>query len=250
MNSFIYGKYLVKVLDFNNKKELQEVQRLRYLYLLKEFNESLPFEGLDDDGFDKYADSILVIDTTCDLIVGTYRLTTLETIGNNRFVSEKEFNFDNLKNSGFGICELGRACVHEDYRSGTVINLLWAGIFEYTKVNNIRYVFGTCSLHGSDPIVHSDTLMYLNKYCVDASLNIKAVKNVFCYPAIKEDADYDAIFENIPSLLKMYLKMGAKVSVNGYIDCKFNSCDVVTVVDIKNMNQRYFDFYQRFTKKH
>ena len=140
--------------------------------------------------------------------------------------------------------------MHEDYRSGTVINLLWAGIFEYTKVNNIRYVFGTCSLHGSDPIVHSDTLMYLNKYWVDASLNIKAVKNVFCYPAIKEDADYDAIFENIPSLLKMYLKMGAKVSVNGYIDCKFNSCDVVTVVDIKNMNQRYFDFYQRFTKKH
>ena len=47
----------------------------------------------------------------------------------------------------------------------------------------------------------------------------------------------------MPGLLRAYLKLGSKVSRNGYIDYDFNSCDVMTVMDRLNMNERYV---QRF----
>ena len=62
MKPFEAGDYLVRLLDKNNKEELRLVQKLRFDYLLKDFDPSLPEEGLDDDGFDEYCDSILVID--------------------------------------------------------------------------------------------------------------------------------------------------------------------------------------------
>mgnify|MGYP000912766247 CR=1 FL=1 len=55
---FTYSKYLVKTLDKTNHQELEEVQRLRYQYLLRDFNPALPLDGIDDDGFDQTADSI------------------------------------------------------------------------------------------------------------------------------------------------------------------------------------------------
>ena len=53
----------------------------------------------------------------------------------------------------------------------------------------------------------------------------------------------------MPSLLKAYLRLGAKVSRNGYIDYDFNSCDVLIIVDTKNADQRYIDFYSRMLKQ-
>ncbi len=41
-------------------------------------------------------------------------------------------------------------------------------------------------------------------------------------------------------LLKAYLKTGARVSRNGFIDRDFNSCDVMIVMDLLHMDDRYF----------
>ena len=43
----------------------------------------------------------------------------------------------------------------------------------------------------------------------------------------------------MPNLLKMYLKLGHKVSIDGSIDYKFNSCDVFIILDINEINIRY-----------
>ena len=53
---FNYKNYHIRMLDKNNKQELIEVQKLRYDYLLKEFNSELPEDGLDEDGYDKYCE--------------------------------------------------------------------------------------------------------------------------------------------------------------------------------------------------
>ena len=62
MFDYKLGKYRLRLLDKNNDEELKAVQRLRYNDLLKEFNDELDNNGIDDDHYDKYSDSLIVID--------------------------------------------------------------------------------------------------------------------------------------------------------------------------------------------
>ena len=237
MKPFEAGDYLVRLLDKNNKEELRLVQKLRFDYLLKDFDPSLPEEGLDDDGFDEYCDSILVIDKKNGAIAGTYRVATLKTMNGHEFKCEEEFDIDNIKADPEGVVETGRAVVHGDYRNGGVISLLWEGLFKYAKENNCRYIIGTASLHGTDPSVHRKCLSVLKAKYIEQKFHIRARKNSYEYYD-----DTDGTFNDIPSLLKTYLLFGSRVSSNGYIDYEFNSCDVLIVVDMQNLNERFLKF--------
>ena len=74
-------------------------------------------------------------------MVGTYRLLR----GNfakicKGFYTEQEFDISNLKKnfSSKDILELGRSCVHHEYRSGIILKLLWQGISKYIKIYKIK----------------------------------------------------------------------------------------------------------------
>ena len=250
MFSYNSGKFNLRMLDHNNPNELKEIQKLRYQYLLRDFNPELPIEGIDNDGHDATSDSVIVEDMENHLIVGTYRLSTKETVGNNRFISEDEFNISEMKKGDFEILELGRAVVHGDYRTGAVINLLWAGIFEYIRIKNCKYIFGTCSLHGVDPSVHNMTLAYLNKNLIFQDYNILSTHNSFSYPSYQDIDNYsdDEAYNQLPALLKAYIKFGVKVSTNGYIDYDFNSCDCMTIINVDEINPKMVNFYKRHLK--
>lgn len=237
MEPFETAEYFVRLLDKNNKEEVRLVQKLRYDYLLRDFDQSLPEDGLDDDGFDQYCDSILVIDKKTGDIVGTYRVATLKTMQGNEFKCEEEFDIEELKKDPDGMVETGRAVVRGDHRKGAAIALLWEGLFKYAEYNNCRYVTGTASLHGVDPSVHRKCLSILRASYVHEKFHIRAKKNSFEY-----NDDKDGTFNDIPSLLKTYLLLGAKVSENGYIDYDFNSCDVLIIVDMHNLNKRFVQF--------
>ena len=245
MFDYKLGKYRLRLLDKNNLDELKTIQRLRYNDLLKEFNDELDDNGLDDDHYDMYSDSLVVIDEENNVLVGTYRLASYET-GLNKLLLEDEFDISELKKQKDKILELGRAVVKKEYRSGAVINILWFGLFQYSKMFNYRYLIGTCSLYGTDPSQYINTLSYLNKYSL-SEFDIRSIKNSYEY--YNEDIDKIDAEKQMPSLLKAYLRLGAKVSRNGYIDYDFNSCDVLIIVDTKNANQRYIDFYSRILKQ-
>ena len=71
MKSFNVGKYLIRLLDKSNPNEVEEIKRLRYKHLLQVYNEDLPDGGLDDDGYDEYSDTVMVIDTNENKICGS-----------------------------------------------------------------------------------------------------------------------------------------------------------------------------------
>ena len=229
--------YLVRLLDHSRPEELREVQKLRYDYLLKDFDSRKNAgDGLDDDGWDAFTDSILVVDKQSGRIAGTYRVATEKTLRGTPFKSEEEFDISALKSDPDGIVEAGRAVVHEDYRTGGVVGLLWKALVSYAKDCRLRYIFGTCSLHGTDPSLYVNCTSFLNQYYLSDRFDIRAAHNPFEYGTRKDLSFPEA---NVPGLLKAYLKMGAKVSRNGYIDYDFNSCDVITILDTQNMNERY-----------
>ncbi len=236
-------KYLVRLLDKNNSKELLELQQLRYNYLLKYFNQDLDDNGIDDDGYDEYSDSILVIDKSTNKICGTYRVSTLKTLQGKPFKSEGEFIIDPIKNSGYGIVETGRAVVHSDYRDGVVIGLLWKGLFSYTKENNCKYIIGTVSFQGCDPTVFDKAFAYLRNNKLNTEFSIKAKCNSYEYPVLENN--YTLKESGMPSLMKTYLEIGSTVSINGFVDKEFNSCDVMIIMDIDNLNQRFLKHFIR-----
>ncbi len=234
--------HLIRLLDHENRDELREVQRLRYDQLLKDFDENKnDSSGLDDDGYDAFSDSILAIDKRTGRIVGTYRLATADTLKGERFKCEEEFDLSSLRRAPGGIVEAGRAVIHKDHRGSIVFSLLWKGVITYARDLDLRYIIGTCSLHGTDPDQYINVTSYLNQYHLCGKFDIRAVRDSFEYGTVKGLSLHEA---GLPGLLKSYLKIGAAVSRNGFIDRDFNCCDVMIVLDRQNMNERFLKRFQ------
>ena len=234
--------YLLRLLDKNNPDEIKEVQKLRYDYLLREFDPALPLEGLDDDGFDEYCDSLIVIDKALNKIVGTYRLATKETSKGHPFKLEDEFDVSSIKADPDGVAEIGRAVIHGDYRDGMVITLIWKGIFLYAKENHCRYTIGTASFHGTDPSIYKKAFGYLASNRADKKFNVHAIKN--SYPLVA-DPSISYADSDMPGLMKGYLVLGANVASEGFIDYEFNSCDVLIIIDMESIDPRLVDRFMR-----
>src|ERR1700726_2628252 len=130
--------------------DLTECQRLRYLVFNREMGEGLADSdrsGLDRDRFDWVCDHLMVRDVTSGRLVGTYRMQTgYRAKGNLGYYSEQLFDFSPFEPLRGEILELGRACVHEDYRSTTALFMLWKGIASYAALCNARYLIGCSSI--------------------------------------------------------------------------------------------------------
>jgi putative hemolysin len=225
------------MLDPRNEKELREVQKLRYDYLLRDFDENKnDSNGLDDDGYDAFSESLIAVEKKTGRIVGTYRVATDATLKGSVFKCEEEFDISSLRKDPGGIVEAGRAVIHRDYRGGVVFSLLWRGVITYARDLGLRYVIGTCSLHGTDPGAFVNCTSYLNEKHLCSRFEVRASHDSFEYGSVKGLSAAEA---GLPGLLKAYLKIGATVSQNGFIDYDFNCCDVMIILDRENMNERF-----------
>ena len=243
MIRFETPEYLVRLMEKGNAAELREVQRLRYRYLLAEFDPAKNDpHGLDDDGFDAFSDSVLVIEKKTGRIAGTYRLATDETLKGRQFKSEEEFDISALRAAPGGIAEAGRAVVHGDCRNGAVISLLWKGLISYAAERGLRYVIGTCSMHGTDPAPYEDCTSLLRARYMSEDFDVRARHDAFEYGRKTGLSEEDV---QIPSLLGAYLRFGARVSRDGFIDYDFNCCDVMIILDLRSADERLMRFIMR-----
>jgi len=240
--------FIVKLV--HTKSELKKAQALRYsvFYKEKKAKPTLPKKliRLDYDKIDKFADHLIVIDkNTKNKVVGTYRLIrgdVAELYGG--YYSSTEFNLINIVNNyqKKHILELGRSCVHKNYRNGTIMNLLWKAIAEYVKFYDIKVLIGCASFSGTDPIKYSEELTYLrNNFSLPANLSVESYDNNI-YPAYKLNNDNSnqlRTFAKLPPLIKGYLRVGGKVSDNFFVDYRFNTIDLFVVVNTDDIDTRY-----------
>ena len=112
--------------------------------------------GLDKDEFDNICEHLIITDSDNNNIVGTYRML-LDSVAkkNFGFYSEKEFDLRNIKQLEGKLLEVGRSCVHKNYRRKRVLDMLWSGLAEYAIDNEVRYIFGCVSIFTMDPKVVS-----------------------------------------------------------------------------------------------
>ena len=245
-----FQNYLIKLAE--TRSELKQAQSLRYSVFYKEKkakpNLSKKLIRLDYDKIDKFADHLIVIDkkkSSKNKIVGTYRLIRGDVANLfGGFYSSTEFNLVNIINNyrEEQILELGRSCVHKDYRNGSIMNLLWKAIAEYVKLYDIKILMGCASFSGTDPTRYSDELSLLRQnFTLPEHLSIDSF-DYNIYPVYKlnhANSNQLRTFAKLPPLIKGYLRVGGKVSQNFYVDHKFNTIDLCVVVNTNDIDKKY-----------
>lgn len=218
--------------------EVREVQRLRYKVFVEEMGAKVPAhaDDLDVDHFDRYCEHLLVRDTASGKVVGTYRILSPEQAQKaGGYYSEGEFDLSRLQNLRHSMVEVGRSCVHPDYRSGGVITLLWAGMAQYMLKNGYEYLIGCASISMVDG-GHNAANIYSK--IRDESL-CPPEWRVFPNCALPYTALGNGADEVVPPLVKGYLRLGAYVCGDPAWDPDFNTADLLVLLPMTRLNKRY-----------
>jgi putative hemolysin len=208
--------------------------RLRFLVFNLELNEGLDsafLNGEDRDQFDDICDHLMVEEHTSGRIVGTYRVQIGEVAAQNLgFYSAQEFDFTPYRGLGNQVVELGRACIHRDYRSFEVLNLLWRGIAQYAVARGGRYLIGCSSVTTQDTKLGSAMYHRLKEFLVEPQLRtVPTSKYAF---EIEEETSETP---KPPRLLRAYLAVGAQIGGPPALDREFKTIDFLTLLDLENM---------------
>ncbi len=221
-----------------HQDEVREAQRLRYKVFAEEMGARLngPEPGVDADLYDPYCDHLLVRDTDTGEVVGTYRIlnpVNAKRVGS--YYSEQEFDLTRLQHIRARLVELGRSCVHPDYRSGSVITLLWAGLAEYMLNNHYEYLVGCASIGMQDGGHNAAAVWHAVK-----TKHLGPVEwRVFPRCPLPLEALDSAPAAVLPPLIKGYLRVGAWVIGEPAWDPDFNTADLPILLAMKNINRAY-----------
>src|SRR5580704_17838839 len=172
-----------------NVADLEECQRLRFQVFNRELGEGLASSersGLDRDQFDWVCDHLMVRDVSTGVLAGTYRMQTgYRAQGNLGYYSEQLFDFAPFEPIRGEMLELGRACVHSNYRNTTALAMLWKGIASYAALCNARYMIGCSSISSQDENEGAMLFEELReKYLAPAALQAQPKASFRCEPRL------------------------------------------------------------------
>jgi putative hemolysin len=235
------SKFSIRIID-NSDQLMKKVKLLRQKSFFEQSNDS----QIDSDEFDEFCDHLVVVDKSVskDFVVGTYRLLLKpKLLKNQRFYSQSEFDISNLLNNGKStLLEAGRSCVHKNYRDGRIIKLLWRGLATYIIKNQVDLIFGCASFPSCDYTLYRNQLSYLHHYHRPPDfLNTLPIKKLKANFQIikKEQINSREEFRKLPPLIKAYIRVGAWVGSGAIVDSKFNTTDVLIVLNSKKILKRY-----------
>ncbi len=247
-------------------QDIRAAQRLRYRVFVDELGGDGPLVDhaalLEADRHDPHFDHLLLLDHNREgeedpenpgrrlpPVVGVYRLlpgSRMEAAGG--FYSAAEYDLTPLLESGRELLELGRSCVHPDYRGGTAMLHLWNALADYVLGNGIEIMFGVASFHGTDIAPLRQPLSWLHAHhLAPADLRVRARPAHFQPMDLlpPEALDRHAAMAAMPALIRGYLRLGGHVGEGAYVDHAFNTTDICLVIDTARMNARKREFYTR-----
>ncbi len=222
--------------------EVRAAQRLRYAIFAGEMGARLETRvaGHDVDLFDDYCEHLLVRDADTQEVVGTYRvLTPAQARRVGSFYSDTEFDLWRLRRLREQMVELGRSCVHPDYRQGGVILALWGALAEFMQRNGLDTMIGCASipmLHNG--VVSGDVAASVWRQLKQSHLAPIENQVVPRLPLPVERLD-DTLPVEAPALIRGYLRLGAKVLGPPAWDPDFNTADLPMMMRIHELPPRY-----------
>lgn len=212
--------------------DVRAAQRLRAQVFGEEFAMSFA-NGIDEERLDAYCAHLLVF--SGERLIATTRLLDQHRARlAGGFYSQQEFNLERLLSSTQGnVLELGRTCVHPDYRSMAAINMLWQGIGQVISTWKIDVLMGCASI----PLGVGDSQSWLNRLPASQRLSI-AVRPKRYLPTTA--LSHDPV---LPPLLKAYLRMNAQVGSFACFDPVFHCADILVWLPLARMDRRYLEHF-------
>ena len=227
--------------------DIRQAQALRYQVFAVEMGARLtssahPREALDIDLFDPYCEHLLVrAQTECGApgagpVIGTYRLLTpAAALRVGGLYTEAEFDLTRLRPLRSKMVELGRSCVHADWRCGGVIMALWGALGEFMTRNDLDTMVGCASVSMRDGGHVAASLWERLRKTHLAAIEWQVQPRL---PLPVEELRRDLQVE-APALIKGYLRCGAKVLGPPAWDPDFNSADLPLLMRIGDLPTRY-----------
>lgn len=234
------GKFTVSIA--NDTKSIDECLRLRYEIFATEMSANLHSieAGLDKDCFDEHCKHLMVIEKSTDRVIATTRLLfSADTINTGGFYSETEFDMSNILNMQGSIMEVGRTCIHQDFRRGIVLSKLWQGIALIISLEKVNFLIGCASI----PLNCGD--QYINVLMHHIHINHYSSARQRVQPLVKLAQNKDQYSGDVimPALLKGYLRQGAVICGEPYWDAEFGVADVFVFLDCKKITNRYSKYF-------
>ena len=243
------------------KKEIRKAQRLRYKVFYEEggatADRTAALIRRDICPFDAACDHLLVIDHAAvnrfgkpkPKVVGTYRLLRQDRAeAHNGFYSAQEYDIAPLlaRHASKRFLELGRSCVLAPYRSKRTLELLWRGIWAYTKHYRFDALFGCASLEGTNPLAHAASLSFLSHFAnASEEWNVRAVqaRHVPMQILNRDSVDKRRALAALPPLIKGYLRCGAKIGDGAVVDRQFGTTDLFIIMPVAELDLRYIEHF-------
>ncbi len=221
-----------------NVHEVREAQRLRYQVFAREMGARVPGreQGIDCDIYDAYCDHLLVRDTESNEVVGTYRILTgarARRIGG--FYAEGEFDLARLNHLREAMVEVGRSCVHPDYRSGAAIALLWSGLGAYMLQHGYRHLIGCASIAMGDGGAGAAGVYRRLRETSFSPIEYR----VFPRRELPMHRFGGDAATPLPPLIKGYVRLGAYVCGAPAWDPDFNTADLLMLLPLSRVDPRY-----------
>jgi putative hemolysin len=219
-------------------QEIESAQQLRYKIFKGEMGAMIASadNGLDTDEFDPWCEQLIVKDRSRGIVIGTYRALLPEKarkIG--RLYAEGEFDLGSLKDLAPRSIEIGRSCVHPDYRRGGAIMALWRGLGALIRREQYEFVLGCVSV----PMLGEGRYAWnLFRQCQRLGL---VTTEFNAQPLKGRELSVDSFLETVrpPPLLKGYLKLGAIIVAPPAIDPLFGTADFLTLLQLSKIDPRY-----------
>ena len=218
---------------------IEAAQRLRYRVFSEEYDSDLgaAVPGLDQDSYDALCDHLIVTDSDSGELVATTRILHQDDAERgNGFYSSGEFDLSTLSHLPGTVAELGRTCVHPDYRNGATIALLWSAVAEYLVGRNVDYVIGCASISMADGGLKAWRIArhLQREYLAPNQYRVTPRRDL---PHLADANDGRAVA--IPPLIKAYMRLGAKVCGEPCWDPEFRCADLLVLLEVNNLAARY-----------
>ncbi|MCE2749999.1 MAG: GNAT family N-acetyltransferase [Rhodobacter sp.] len=218
------GRYTARLAG--SGADLLRAQRLRHLSFvakrgLAADRDPAAAPGVDADAFDAACRHVLVEDTASGTLVCCVRLLPL--------VNGAEI--------GRNLVELGRFCIHPDWRDPDILRVAWGAMTRFVDQTGAEMLFGCSSFEGTEAAAYHDAFAMLKDAHLAPKRWLPRVKapDVFRFARALRLFRPDArrAMRAMPPLLKTYLLMGGWVSDHAVVDRDLNTLHVFTGLEIR-----------------
>jgi putative hemolysin len=218
--------------------EVRETQRLRYQVLARELDARVRgrIPGHDSDFYDPYCRHLMAREEASNTLAGSLRFLSAGAEKRvDSYHGENVFDIHRLRKLLPRMAEVGRCCIHPDYRSGKVSSLLWESLIDHPLIHDQQILIGCVSIGITDGGEHAASLFRQFRPQQVAPIDDR-VFPLHRLP-VEELANPRALV--MPPLLEDYLRVGAWVCGEPAWNPDFNTADLMLMLPLSRFTRRH-----------